>query len=223
MSEDPKKICEDAYDAIADWYLQWQQSLESSSPRRRYAELVLQAAATTASPRFLEHGCGAGVPITRMFLDRGAKVVANDLSSTQTAMAKAQCPEAEILTGDMTTLAFPPTSFDGAACFYAIFHLPRAEQKPMLASIYAWLKPGSMFVCNFATEDEEEIHGEMMGHGMFWSSFGTEDSKAMLTEVGFEIVLAEVVESGDGKLDEDDPDYGVKFLWIAASKGAGQS
>jgi SAM-dependent methyltransferase len=171
-----------------------------------------------AAPRILELGCGAGVPITRMLLDRGAQVVANDISTKQISLAKVRCSEATFVPGDMAALTFEPASFDGVVAFYSIFHLPRAEQKGMLSKICSWLKPGGLFVLNLATEDNEEIYGEFLGHGMFWSSFSVEDSKEMVKGAGFELAEAEVLEAGDGKLDESDPDYGVKFLWIAAKR-----
>jgi ubiquinone/menaquinone biosynthesis C-methylase UbiE len=215
MSEDPKQIVEQAYDHVADWYLSWVSN--EKSPRERYTDKLLSNA--PPSPHILELGCGPGIPITRRLLDRGAQVVANDISSRQLEMARERCPEATFLPGDMAGLKCEPNSFDGVICFYTIFHLPRAEQKDMLASILSWLKPGGMFVCNFATVDEEEIHGEMLGHGMFWSSFAVEDSKEMVKDVGFQLVEDEEVEAGDGKLEEGDADYGVKFLWLAAKKG----
>jgi ubiquinone/menaquinone biosynthesis C-methylase UbiE len=215
MSEDPKQIVEQAYDHVADWYLSWVSN--EKSPREQYTDKLLSDA--PPSPHILELGCGPGVPITRRLLDRGAHVVANDISSCQLEMARERCPEATFLPGDMAGLKFEANSFDGVICFYTIFHLPRAEQKDMLASILSWLKPGGMFVCNFATVDEEEIHGEMLGHGMFWSSFAAEDSKEMVKDVGFQLVGDEEVEAGDGKLEEGDADYGVKFLWLAAKKG----
>lgn len=215
MDEAPKKIVEESYDDIADWYLQWVQG--QKSPRGDYTERVLKDV-PAANARILELGCGAGIPITRMLLDRGADVVANDISSKQISMAKTRCPRAQFIAGDMTELSFEPASFDGAVSFYAVFHLPRAEQKGMLAKIHEWLRPGALFAFNLATMDEEEIHGEFLGRGMFWSSFAVEDSKAMVQDVGFELVDAQVLEAGDGRLDEDDPDFGVKFLWIVARK-----
>ena len=216
MAEAPKEIVEQAYDQIADWYLSWVES--QASPREKYTEQVLKNA--LSNPRILELGCGAGIPITRMLVDRGADVTANDISSKQVSMAKVRCPQAKFIAGDMTALSFEPASFDGAVSFYAIFHLPRAEQKGMLEKIHGWLRPGALFAFNLATMDREEIHGEFLGHGMFWSSYGVDDSKAMLKDAGFELLESEVLEAGDGKLDESDPDYGVKFLWIVARKGA---
>lgn len=80
----------------------------------------------------------------------------------------------------------------------------------MLAKMFSWLKPGGLLVCNFATFDEEEIYGEMMGHGIFWSGFGAEENMSMLVDVGFEIEKEEVLES--------DADGGNEFQWIAARK-----
>lgn len=157
-----------------------------------------------------------------MLLDRGAEVVANDISSKQLSMAKEQCPQAKFVPGDMTTLFFEPASFDGVICFYTMFHLPRSQQKDMISNIHTWLKPGACLVCNLATIDEEEIYGEMMGHGMFWSSYGVEENEAMVMDAGFETVAVELREAGDGQLEEDDADYGSKFMWIAARKAWGQ-
>lgn len=220
MSE-AKEINEQAYNHIADWYLDW--ATTQVSPRERYAEKVLANTAPKdgQAPRILEIGCGAGVPISRMLLDRGAQVIGNDISPKQIEMAKARCPEGTFLAGDMAALTFEPASFDGVIGFYSVFHLPRAEQKVLLPKILTWLKPGAMFALNLATVDEEEIHGEMMGHGMFWSSFDVEGNKAMVEEAGFDAVEVEVLEAGDGNLQEDDPDYGVKFMWITAKKALG--
>ncbi|KAF2210738.1 hypothetical protein CERZMDRAFT_44769 [Cercospora zeae-maydis SCOH1-5] len=214
--DNPRTINSQAYDHVAEWYLDWANS--SPSPRQRYTERVLHNAKSVSKPRILELGCGPGVPITKMLLDRGAEVVANDISATQIRMAKERCPGATFIAGDMSELAFEPGSFDGVTCFYAIFHLPREDQKTMLANIHSWLRPGAMLVFNTAEVDEEEIHGEMMGHGMFWSSFDAEGNQKMVEDAGFGSIESEMCEAGDGKLDPSDPDYGVKFLWFSAKR-----
>ncbi len=209
MSEDPKAIVKEAYDYVADWYLGWVDG--QASPRERYAEKVLQnASATPPPPHILELGCGPGVPVTRMLLKNGARVTANDISIKQLDLARARCPQLTLVPGDMTTLSFEPDSFDGVVSFFTLFHIPRAEQKGILSNIYIWLKPGGLFAFNLATVDEEEIYGELMGHGMFWSSYSVEESKVMVAEVGLEVVEAEVLES--------EPDEGIEFLWIVARK-----
>ncbi|KAJ8611818.1 hypothetical protein MRB53_037731 [Persea americana] len=108
----PKQIVQDAYDSIAEWYLQWLTDTQQHTPRERHAELVLanahalvrrQAGQSSSSPppqpRILELGCGPGVPITRLLLDRGAAVVANDISSTQIQMARARVSRGRVRGG----------------------------------------------------------------------------------------------------------------------------
>lgn len=214
MSDSPEGIVEYAYDNITEWYLQWVSS--QKSPRERYTRKLLEE--LQPSPSILELGCGPGVPILKYLLDQGAQVVANDISTKQIEMAKARCPDAKLVAGDMTTLTFEPESFHGAISFYTLFHLPRSKLKDMLTKIHGWLKPGGVFVFNLATVDEEEIHGEMLGYGMFWSSYDVDGNQALLKEIGFELLQVEVLQAGDGKLEEDDPDFDAEFMWVVARK-----
>lgn len=226
---DAKAIVEQAYDSLADWYLTWID--DQNSPRERYASKVLEnllPSSTPTKPYILELGCGPGVPITRMLLARGAQVLANDISTKQISIAKTKCllpntittttatttnNNVEFIASDMTTLSIPPSALDGVVCFFTLFHLPRAEQRAMLSKILVWLKPGGLLVINFATVDEEEIYGEMMGCGIFWSGFGVQENRAMVVEAGFEIESEEVLES--------EVDGGNEFWWVVARKVRG--
>lgn len=216
MSDTPESIVEYAYDNIHEWYLKW--ASNQNSPRQRYTKNLLDKI-SLPSPSVLELGCGPGVPVAKMLLEHGAQVVANDISHKQIEMARARCPDATLIAGDMTTaLSFEPASFDGVVSFYALFHLPRSKLRAMLAKIHGWLRPGGVFAFNLTTVDEEEIHGEFLGYGMFWSSYGEEENRAILAEVGFEVLQVEVLQAGDGKLGEDDPDFDTEFMWVMARK-----
>ncbi|GAB7331242.1 hypothetical protein MBLNU13_g02704t1 [Cladosporium sp. NU13] len=232
---DAKLVNTEAYDHLASWYVSWV-SAQTSSPRERYAAKVLEQynnannekdasnpsqsppAEEQQQPYILELGCGPGIPTTHQLLSSGARVLANDISPVQIALAKThihrhfhlQIPNVTFLAADMTTLTLPPHTLDGAVCFFTLFHLPRAEQLPMLSKISGWLKVGGLLVCNFATFDEEEIYGEMMGRGIFWSGFGVNGNRAMVVEAGFEVESEEVLES--------EADGGTEFWWVAARK-----
>ena len=214
MADAPEGIVEYAYDNITEWYLKWVES--QKSPRERYTRKLLEG--LPPSPSVLELGCGPGVPVLQLLLDGGARVVANDLSTKQVEMARARFPAAELVAGDMTALAFGPGRFDGVVSFYTLFHLPRAKLRAMLARIHGWLRPGGLFACNLATVDEEEIHGEFLGYGMFWSSYDVDANRALLADAGFDLVQVEVLQAGDGKLAEDDPDFDAEFMWVMARK-----
>lgn len=222
---DAKLVNTEAYDHLATWYLSWV-SAQTNSPRERYAAKVLEnynknasestPSSPTQQPSILELGCGPGIPITALLLSSGAHVLANDISPAQIALAKTkthphpQNSQVKFVAGDMATLSLPPSTLDGVVCFFTLFHLPRAEQPPMLSKIHSWLKVGGLLVCNFATFDEEEIYGEMMGCGIFWSGFGVQENRAMVAEAGFEIESEEVLES--------EVDGGNEFWWVAARK-----
>ncbi|PLN86840.1 putative O-methyltransferase [Aspergillus taichungensis] len=214
MSNTARDIVEYAYDNITKWYLEWVSS--QKSPRESYTKMLLDKLHST--PSILELGCGPGVPILKMLLDHGAEVVANDISTKQIEMARARCPGAKLVAGDMAALTFEPESFHGVVSFYTMFHLPRAMLRDMLAKIHGWLKPGGIFVLNLATMDEEEIHGEFLGYGMFWSSYGVDENRELLKETGFEVLQVEVLQAGDGKLAEGDPDFDAEFMWVMAQK-----
>lgn len=224
---DAKLVNTEAYDHLADWYLSWVSA--QTSPRERYAAKVLeryndkdndkiaaeQQLQQNQTPYILELGCGPGL-ITSLLLSSGARVLANDISPAQIAMAKTHChrhhPNSQVsfTTSDMTTLSIPNNTLDGVVCFFTLFHLPRAEQNPMLSRIFSWLKVGGLLACNFATFDEEEIYGEMMGRGIFWSGFDVQRNRDMVMEAGFEIEGEEVLES--------EADGGNEFQWVAARK-----
>ena len=220
---DAKLVNTEAYDHLASWYLSWV-SAQTSSPREKYAAKVLEKYNTNNNdedknhppqqPYILELGCGPGIPTTRQLLSSGARVLANDISPAQIAMAKTHCrnhnPNASFVAGDMTALSISDGTLDGVVCFFTLFHLPRAEQAPMLSKIFGWLKVGGLLVCNFATFDEEEIYGEMMGRGIFWSGFDVQRNRDMVIEAGFEIEAEEVLES--------EADGGNEFQWVAARK-----
>lgn len=214
MGDAPEGIVEYAYDHITEWYLQWVAA--QKSPRERYTRRLLEG--LPPAPTVLDLGCGPGVPVLQLLLDGGARVVANDLSTKQVEMARARFPAAELVAGDMTALEFAPARFDGVVSFYTLFHLPRAKLRDMLARIHAWLQPGGLFACNLATVDEAEIHGEFLGYGMFWSSYDAEGNRALLEEVGFELLQVELLQAGDGKLAEDEPDFDAEFMWVMARK-----
>jgi SAM-dependent methyltransferase len=209
-----------SYDIIAADYTAWVESRPSL--RLHYLEMLLSRLPTRSS--VLELGCGAGVPVTEA-LARNEKVqsiTANDFSSSQIALATkrlSSTDKVQLIEGDMSALSFSLSSFDGVVAFYSIFHLNRENQPAMLAKVFGWLKPGGVFLANFATTNEAVHRGKFFGSEMAWSSWSVEESKRMVETAGFDILQAEVrVESEDGQLGEGDPDYGISFLWIAAKK-----
>ncbi|KAJ2994880.1 hypothetical protein NUW58_g1426 [Xylaria curta] len=222
VPENLKQRLKASYDAMAHTYNEW--TIPHSKQRMKYLEkalgyLNLPEQSETLS--FLELGCGCGLPVAQKLLSYpGAKVVGNDLSDTQLALAKANLLEEsddevsqrlELIQGDMNSLAFPDGRFDLVVAFYSLIHLPRSEQTALLGRIVRWLKPGGYFVANFAKEELESFVMEkwLDDKGwMYWSAWGEEKTLEELKKIGLEVVVSDVV--------EDVVD--ASFLWVIAKR-----
>lgn len=237
-----------SYDALAPVYNAW--TVQHSALRVRMLERLLDllpavptivaattsadgaaaATATTSSPpaaplSVLELGCGAGDPVTKMLVNKGFVVAANDISPGQVELARAAVGGADaekdgrvaFLVGDMMGLEFPDgRRFDAVVAMYSLIHLPREEQTAIVAKMARqWLKPGGLVLANFSMEDREaEVIENWLGDErgwMFWSGWGVEKTTDVVREAGLEVLVKEVVPE-DGVKD-------VEFLWIIAKKG----
>ncbi|OJJ44482.1 hypothetical protein ASPZODRAFT_135303 [Penicilliopsis zonata CBS 506.65] len=214
-----KEEIKSAYDEIAPVYLNWTQS--SHQIRLAHLDIMLKqldSSSPSSQKNILELGCGAGVPCTQVLAARkDIHVTANDISETQIAMAKEQLLPAsssvELIQGDMMALEFAPAQFDAVLGMYSIFHLPRDEQTTILARIFHWLKPGGLLLANFAAEPFASLSdpswlGGTRG-GMHWSSWGRDKIKTIITALGFEVQVDEVVV---------DDEENVAFHWVLARK-----
>ncbi|KAF2689818.1 S-adenosyl-L-methionine-dependent methyltransferase [Lentithecium fluviatile CBS 122367] len=214
------------YDALAQTYAK--HFVQPADPRRlKHLNTVLtllQEAVKDSKEepaKVLELGCGAGIPVTKALLEHAAPklhVTANDLSPVQISLARANLGtyEAEgrlvLHEGDMHALTCEPSSFSAIVAFHSLIHLPRTEQTSLLAPIAAWLKPGGLFLANFATDEIESVVdptwlGEEKGW-VYWSSWGEEGSVRMVEEAGLEVLAREV------SADEGD----ARFVWVLARK-----
>jgi SAM-dependent methyltransferase len=161
----------------------------------------------------LDLGCGAGVPVTRWLADRTFAVTGVDVSARQLELARKNVPAGTFLKADMTELAFAPESFDAAAAFHSIIHVPRVEQPALLENIYRWLRPGGVFLATMTVSNYEGREEDWEGWGapMVWSHYDGAANVAMLRRVGFEILYAEP-RTGPGTGDAE------TWLWVLARK-----
>ena len=194
MSQGHRDNVRNGYDHMADAYLAWTRS--RPSPRTRYLQLLLEN--LPKASRVLEIGCGPGVPVLQQLFQHvdqaGGSVIGNDVSAKQIDLARQHCPKAQLIQGDMNDLGFDSGSLDAVVSFYALFHLPREEHRPVLEKIFNWLRPGGWFVCTLAAQDRAEITQTFLGaKDMFWSSFAPDVYRKMLPEIGFAVEKAEVL------------------------------
>jgi SAM-dependent methyltransferase len=214
---DPKRVVAAGYDTMAERYLAWS-DLRPSPARLRY--LALTDALIPAGADVLDLGCGAGIPMTAT-LAVGRSLTGVDISAAQIALARANVPSATFIQADLTTLGFPPGSFDAVVAFYSLTHVPRAEHAALFGRIRSWLRPGGVFVASLGVEDSpDEIEADWLGVDMFFSHFSARVNRRLVAEAGFEIERADVVTEPEDRHD-------ARFLWVVAravaSTSAGQA
>jgi ubiquinone/menaquinone biosynthesis C-methylase UbiE len=203
----PKDIVARGYDHIAERYAAWSQTVRVEE-RERYTQVLSDRLPSGAD--VLDLGCGAGLTTGR--LAERFVVTGVDISERQIQLARRNVPLATFVQADMTTLAFPPATFDAVAAFYSITHVPCEEHSALLRNIATWLRPGGLLVASLAAGPwTGSTVDDWLGTPMYFSHRDGETSMRLVREAGLEILSAR-----DETANEDgDP---VTFLWIVAQK-----
>ncbi len=93
-------------------------------------------------PKVLDAGCGNG-RLFQVIEDAGALPVGIDQSAELTRIAQKKYPHITIQTAQMQQLPFADETFDGAAAFASLPHLPSSKaQRTALREMHRTLKPG---------------------------------------------------------------------------------
>lgn len=198
MSEglDPKEIVRAGYDLISRIYRSDEEGAECAHYHAWLDEL--EPLLAPGSP-VLDLGCGCGVPVARR-LARTHPLTGVDISPVQIERARQNVPGARFLCADMAAVEFPAQSFAAIVSFYAIIHLPLAEQPGLFRSIFTWLQPGGYLM---ATVGHEAWTGQEEGWlggsaTMYWSHAAEADYVAWLEEAGLQLLWARFVPEGTG-------------------------
>ena len=210
ISDDPKRVVADGYDAIAERYAAWSASFES--PTMRWVEKLLELLPYGAD--VLEVGCGGGGPATERLADRH-RLLGVDISPRQIELARERVPSATFRCADATGLELPPASFDAVVSLHMLGHVPRAEQAPLLRSMATWLRDGGYLLATMGTGNaDDEMDDDWLGAPMFFASFDEAGNRRMLEDAGFALIEAEVIPI-------DEPGHGpVSFMWVLCSVAA---
>jgi SAM-dependent methyltransferase len=148
----------------------------------RYAGWVTELAGLLRpGARVLDLGCGAGIAATRQLTRRGLQVIGVDLSAVQLRRARRLVPAAGLVQADMVALQFAAASLDAVVSFYALIHLPLADQRALIPKIRGWLRPAGLFLAIVGAQPWTGNGGPAVS----WDHAGTSSYLDWLEEAGF--------------------------------------
>lgn len=141
--------------------------------------------------RVLDLGCGNGVPATQLLAER-FDVTGVDISEVQISRARRLVPKATFIRADIAMVEFPAASFAAVVSFFALIHVPVAEQAGILERIGEWLIPGGLLLMTVGHSSWTGV-GDFHGADMYWSQADVATYVTWLDAVGMEVVATEFI------------------------------
>lgn len=194
----PKEVVRRGYDKVSHAYRD--ESGRGSFPHDYAAWLSELTPLVPEGSHILDLGCGCGLPVAQTLAGR-YEVTGLDISPVQIERARRSVPQARFICADMTEVDFAPRSFAAVVSFFAVIHLPLAEQPALFARLRRWLQPGGYLLLTVGSKDwtgVEENWLNVAGATMFWSHADAETYQTWLVENGFDLHLSRFIPEGDG-------------------------
>lgn len=177
-----------SYNAIAkDWD-------SARSEVSQYESTVLQHLLLDVPPsaKILDLGCGTGRPIAEYLLGQGLQITGVDQAEEMLALAKRRFPAGRWLHSPMEHFE-PDEEYDGAVIWDSLFHMPRAQIKPVLHKVIQCLKPGARLILTVGGSDNPPFTDTMFGQRFFYDSLTPEATLQALTTLGAIIESSEFI------------------------------
>lgn len=141
-----------------------------------------------AGARVLDIGCGTGVPTARQLTEAGHRVVGIDFSSAMVKLSRENVPDAEFHQMDIADLENSGLGpFDGAAAFFSLLMLPRAEIPVALRMLHGQVKPGGPLALGMVEADVDDFGIPFLGNTIRVSGYLRDELRQVVRDAGFEI------------------------------------
>ncbi len=196
-------IVKEGYNKIAEKYYQDRDLFKNKKEIENFIEQLPDDAVV------LDIGCGGGVPVLKLLVEKGYSTKGIDFSKGMLELARKNVPEAKLILGDIMKTDFESESLDGIISTYAIIHIHRSHHPVLYLKIYNWLKQGGVMLVSTAKDecDEDYSTNDYYGAHMVWSHPPARESLQMIRNAGFEILFDRQVTTGD-----------ETHLWILSKK-----
>lgn len=192
---DPKDMVRRGYDAVSWRYR------DDDAGEGEYAPWIAGVRERVdLGGAVLDLGCGCGVPVARALVEAGFAVTGVDFSKVQIRRCRELVPGGEFVRADLAGVEFLAGSFDAVVSFYALIHVPVAEQPGLLRRIGTWLRPGGWFAATVGHAAWTGTEENWLGGGatMFWSHADAAAYRLWIQDAGLTVEIEEFVPEGDG-------------------------
>ena len=119
-----------------------------------------------------------------------------DFSAVQLHRAQRLVPAARLVQADIARFALQPATVAAVVSFYALIHVPVADQRALFPRIRDWLRPGRYFLAIVGAEQWTGIE-HYLGADMFWDHADTATYLDWLTAAHLVPVWHRYIPEGD--------------------------
>jgi SAM-dependent methyltransferase len=134
----------------------------------------------------LDLGCGTGVPISQVLIDRGFKVYGVDASPSIVAAFRVRFPDAPVECAAVEDSEFFARTFDGVIAWGLFFLLDEKSQRGLLKKIAGVLETGGRLLFTAPHESGSFPPDVMTGRPQF--SLGREEYRKALEAEGLSLI-----------------------------------
>lgn len=174
---------------------QGEEHLSFPEAQERMTELMISKTDIKPGQRFLDVGCGTGVPAVRLARKTGCNVLGITISHNQVAQATRRAADEKLSEqvqfqyADAMAMPFESESFDGAWAFESFLNIP--DLSLALREIKRVLKPGARLVIADLIETgamSEEVRGLLTTMWQWRTQMTLPRYEALLREAGLELI-----------------------------------
>lgn len=204
------------YDLISeDWA-----NLRKALPEKDSRLFTFFVESLPARAEVLDIGCGSGVPIAKLLSDSGFQVTGVDRSANLLDKARENVPAADFQRAEMEDYQIAGV-YDGVVLWDALFHLPRAEHRPILEKIFGALKPGGSLILSSGGSEKSlpPFVDFMFGVPFFYDAHPVNEFIGICNDIGFTVTRLEVLNEPDGDRDKGRIGVVLSKMWIPRESG----